>query len=133
MDECLGMSPEDVQRIEKALFFEPPQMRERLIRFAVLITMASVIASGGLISDSVASVIGAMFAGTEVKPIPPIGDGAACARLLRLSASVEPPSAAIAVAPKEPFRKPRRDSLRCSIRSAMAGLPDGLMVRSLSG
>jgi len=69
MSDSRAMAIADIQRIESSLFFEPPRMREKLIRFAVLITMASVIASGGLISDSVASVIGAMIISPLMTPI----------------------------------------------------------------
>ena len=64
-----GMKQEDIERIEHALFFEPPEMRSSLIRFAMLITFASVIASGGLISDSVAAVVGAMIVAPLMTPI----------------------------------------------------------------
>jgi uncharacterized membrane protein len=57
----MAMSIDDVQRIERTLFFEPPEMRGRLTRFVMLILFASVIATGRLLSDSVASVIGAMI------------------------------------------------------------------------
>ncbi len=63
------MTPEDVVRIERTLFFEPPQMRSRLVRFGMLILFASVIATGGLLSDSVASVIGAMIVAPLMTPI----------------------------------------------------------------
>lgn len=63
------MADQDVQRIEQALFFEPPAMRARLTRFAMLILFASVIATGGLMSDSVASVIGAMIVAPLMTPI----------------------------------------------------------------
>jgi uncharacterized membrane protein len=65
----MEMSAVDVQRIERTLFFEQPEMRGRLIRFIMLILFASVIATGGLISDSVASVIGAMIVAPLMTPI----------------------------------------------------------------
>ena len=64
-----GMSREDISRIEQTLFFEQPQLRARLIRFVMLIFFASVIATGGLLSDSVASVIGAMIVAPLMTPI----------------------------------------------------------------
>jgi len=64
-----AMPLEDRQRIEAALFYEPPQQRERLTRFAVLITLASIIATCGLMGDSVASVIGAMIISPLMTPI----------------------------------------------------------------
>jgi uncharacterized hydrophobic protein (TIGR00271 family) len=63
------MDERDIARIEHALFFEPPEMRQRYIRFVMLILFASVIASGGLLSDSVASVIGAMIVAPLMTPI----------------------------------------------------------------
>jgi hypothetical protein len=42
-----SMPVEDRERIERALFFEPPDQRQRLIRFTVLITLASIIATCG--------------------------------------------------------------------------------------
>jgi uncharacterized hydrophobic protein (TIGR00271 family) len=65
----MEMSAVDVQRIERTLFFEQPEMRGRLIRYIMLILFASVIATGGLISDSVASVIGAMIVAPLMTPI----------------------------------------------------------------
>ncbi|MCO5223669.1 MAG: TIGR00341 family protein [Thermomicrobiales bacterium] len=69
MISSTAMSLEDRQRIEAALFFEPPKQRERLTRFAVLIALASVIATCGLLADSVASVIGAMIISPLMTPI----------------------------------------------------------------
>ncbi len=63
------MAREDIVRIEQSLFFEQPQMRSRLIRFVMLILFASVIATGGLMSDSVASIIGAMIVAPLMTPI----------------------------------------------------------------
>lgn len=63
------MDHTDIARIEKTLFFEPPEMRLRFTRFVMLILFASVIASGGLLSDSVASVIGAMIVAPLMTPI----------------------------------------------------------------
>ena len=63
------MKQEDILRIEKTLFFEPPEMRARLTRFAMLIIFASVIATCGLLSDSVASIIGAMIIAPLMTPI----------------------------------------------------------------
>jgi uncharacterized hydrophobic protein (TIGR00271 family) len=69
MSSLSAMPLDDVKRIEKALFFEPPDMRARLLRFTMLIIFASVIASGGLLSDSVASIIGAMIIAPLMTPI----------------------------------------------------------------
>jgi uncharacterized hydrophobic protein (TIGR00271 family) len=64
-----GMARADIERIERTLFFEKPELRPRLIRFFMLILFASVIATGGLIGDSVASVIGAMIIAPLMTPI----------------------------------------------------------------
>jgi uncharacterized hydrophobic protein (TIGR00271 family) len=69
MSSLSAMPRSEVKRIEEALFFEPPHMRARLIRFTMLIIFASVIASGGLLSDSVASIIGAMIVAPLMTPI----------------------------------------------------------------
>jgi uncharacterized hydrophobic protein (TIGR00271 family) len=69
MDAQLGMAQEDIRRIERTLFFEPPELRPRLIRFFMLMMFASIIATGGLIGDSVASVIGAMIVAPLMTPI----------------------------------------------------------------
>ncbi len=63
------MAADDVERIQRTLFFEPPEMRMRLTRFVMLIVFASIIATGGLLSDSVASVIGAMIVAPLMTPI----------------------------------------------------------------
>ncbi len=69
MQARIGMSYDDIKRIEAALFFEPPMMRQRLIRFAVLIVLSSIIATGGLLSNSVATIIGAMIIAPLMTPI----------------------------------------------------------------
>lgn len=69
MNALPGMTQEDIRRIEHTLFFEQPELRSRLIRFAMLIIFASVIASGGLISDSVAAIVGAMIIAPLMTPI----------------------------------------------------------------
>ena len=69
MSMSVGMSREDIERIEQTLFFEQPQLRPRLIRFIMLIFFASVIATGGLISNSSATVIGAMIVAPLMTPI----------------------------------------------------------------
>ena len=63
------LAREDIARIEKTLFFEPPDMSVRLIRFFMLMLFASIIATGGLLSDSVASIIGAMIVAPLMTPI----------------------------------------------------------------
>ena len=64
-----GMSEDDISRIEDALFFDPPQTRERIVRFVALIIFSSIIASGGLLSGSAAAIIGAMIIAPLMVPI----------------------------------------------------------------
>jgi uncharacterized hydrophobic protein (TIGR00271 family) len=63
------MSRDDVANIEDTLFFDPPQTRQRVMRFVALILFSSVIASGGLISNSDAAIIGAMIIAPLMVPI----------------------------------------------------------------
>ena len=69
MSTVTTMAVADRERIERSLFFEPPDQRERLVRFTVLISLASIIATCGLLGDSVASVIGAMIISPLMTPI----------------------------------------------------------------
>src|ERR687890_2281816 len=52
-----------------AVFFEGPEVRHRLSRFYILITLASVIAAAGVAADSTATVIGAMIVAPLMTPI----------------------------------------------------------------
>jgi uncharacterized hydrophobic protein (TIGR00271 family) len=52
-----------------AVFFEGPDVRARLSRFWILLTLASVIASAGVVADSTATVIGAMIVAPLMIPI----------------------------------------------------------------
>jgi uncharacterized hydrophobic protein (TIGR00271 family) len=70
--ETLHGSPIDaaeIARVREVLMFEEPGLRERLIRFACLLILASAIATFGLIGDSVATVIGAMIVAPLMLPI----------------------------------------------------------------
>jgi uncharacterized membrane protein len=51
------------------LFFDGPQRRRRLSRFWLLLLLAAVIASAGVVSDSTATVIGAMIVAPLMTPI----------------------------------------------------------------
>jgi len=62
-------TPEDVPSFEKKLFFEGVRQRPYLVRFVVLIFLSTVIASGGIIIDSTATVIGAMIIAPLMTPI----------------------------------------------------------------
>lgn len=59
----------DVPRIESQVFFDGPDRRRSLERFAVLLFFAVLIASYGVIVDSTATVIGAMLIAPLMTPI----------------------------------------------------------------
>lgn len=62
-------SEADVTRMRDQLFFEGPQIGRRLSRFWLLLSLAAVIASAGVITDSTATVIGAMIVAPLMVPI----------------------------------------------------------------
>jgi uncharacterized membrane protein len=55
-----GLSEVDIKRMRDQLFFEGPERNRRLSRYWLLLPLAAVIASAGVVSDSTATVIGAM-------------------------------------------------------------------------
>jgi len=59
----------DLDRMRNALFFEGPSKGRRLSRFWALLLLAAVIAAAGVISDSTATVIGAMIVAPLMTPI----------------------------------------------------------------
>ena len=59
----------DVGHVRDAVFFEGPEVRHRLSRFWILITLASIIAAAGVAADSTATVIGAMIVAPLMTPI----------------------------------------------------------------
>jgi len=59
----------DVARMRDQLFFEGPDITRRLSRFWLLLVLAAVIASAGVVSDSTATVIGAMIVAPLMVPI----------------------------------------------------------------
>jgi uncharacterized hydrophobic protein (TIGR00271 family) len=65
----IGFDPEYLEAFEAKLFIQGPQSARRLTNFFVLLLLASVIATFGLISDSTASVIGAMIVAPLMGPI----------------------------------------------------------------
>lgn len=65
----IGFDPDYVEAFENKLFIEGPQTARRLTNFFVLLLLATVIATYGLISDSTASVIGAMIVAPLMGPI----------------------------------------------------------------
>jgi len=61
--------PEDVPRFEAKLFFEGERNRPYLERFFVLLILATIIATAGVLADSTATVIGAMIVAPLMTPI----------------------------------------------------------------
>lgn len=59
----------EIQRVRDALLFEGPEKSRRTSRFFMLLVLASAIATYGLLSDSVATVIGAMIVAPLMLPI----------------------------------------------------------------
>jgi uncharacterized hydrophobic protein (TIGR00271 family) len=61
--------PEDVPKFENKLFYEGVRRRPYLERFSVLLFLATVIATSGVLGDSTATVIGAMIVAPLMTPI----------------------------------------------------------------
>jgi len=62
-------TPEDIPEFEAKLFFEGAKRRVNLERFTILLFLATVIATYGVLGDSVATIIGAMIIAPLMKPI----------------------------------------------------------------
>ena len=72
LSEMLGanrFTPEDVPRFEAKLFFEGARRRRYYEQFGVLLVLATVIATMGILGDSTATVIGAMIIAPLMTPI----------------------------------------------------------------
>lgn len=65
----LGFDPGYLKDFEAKLFVEGSQLRRRLLNFFVLLLLASVIATYGVLSNSTATVIGAMIVAPLMGPI----------------------------------------------------------------
>ncbi len=63
------LSTDDITRMRDQLFFEGPSRFEKLSRFWLLLSLSAVIATAGVISDSTATVIGAMIVAPLMTPI----------------------------------------------------------------
>jgi uncharacterized hydrophobic protein (TIGR00271 family) len=63
------ITPEDVSRLEGKLFFDGVKRRRQLEQFSVLLFLAAIIATMGVIGDSTATVIGAMIISPLMTPI----------------------------------------------------------------
>lgn len=59
----------DITRMRDQLFFEGDDLSRRLSRFWLLLVLAAVIAAAGVVSDSTATVIGAMIVAPLMVPI----------------------------------------------------------------
>ena len=59
----------DIAHMRDAVLFEGPHRHRRLTRFWMLLVLASVIAAAGVVSDSTATVIGAMIVAPMMIPI----------------------------------------------------------------
>ena len=62
-------TPEDVPRFEAKLFFEGTRRRKHYEQFTVLLLLATIIATMGVLGDSTATVIGAMIIAPLMTPI----------------------------------------------------------------
>lgn len=65
----IGFAPNYLEAFARKMFISGPQSARRLTNFFVLLLLAAVIATFGLISDSTASVIGAMIVAPLMGPI----------------------------------------------------------------
>ena len=65
----MALSATDVTRMRDQLFFEGPEQNRRLTRFWLLLPLAAVIATAGVVGDSTATVIGAMIVAPLMVPI----------------------------------------------------------------
>lgn len=63
------VSKNTTEHMRDTVFFEGPNVRHRLSRFWILITLSSVIAAAGVAADSSATVIGAMIVAPLMTPI----------------------------------------------------------------
>ncbi len=64
-----GLAQADIARMRDQLFFEGPERSRRLSRFWLLLPLSAVIASAGVVSNSTATVIGAMIVAPLMTPI----------------------------------------------------------------
>lgn len=64
-----SLTTDDIARIRDGVFFEGPEVARRYSRFWLLLILAGIIASAGVIADSTATVIGAMIVAPLMTPI----------------------------------------------------------------
>lgn len=65
----MAVAPEDVQRMTDALYVDGPLRGRKSSKFWILLLLAGVIATAGVMADSVATVIGAMIVAPLMIPI----------------------------------------------------------------
>jgi len=65
----VGVTAADIDRMTDALFSDGDDRRRKLTKFWTLLPLAAVIASAGIVSDSTATVIGAMIVAPLMTPI----------------------------------------------------------------
>jgi uncharacterized hydrophobic protein (TIGR00271 family) len=66
---AMAISASDVARMRENLLFDGPTKGRKLSRFWTLLVLAAIIASAGVVSDSTATVIGAMIVAPLMTPI----------------------------------------------------------------
>ena len=59
----------DIGQMRDQVFFEGPERQRRLSRYWLLLLLSAVIATAGVVSDSTATVIGAMIIAPLMTPI----------------------------------------------------------------
>ena len=65
----IGVAQADIMRMREQVFFEGTERGRRLSRYWLLLVLSAVIASAGVVSDSTATVIGAMIVAPLMTPI----------------------------------------------------------------
>lgn len=63
------VGPADLEDLEGKLYFDREPGRDAFVRFGVLLVLSVIIASGGVLGDSTATVIGAMIVAPLMTPI----------------------------------------------------------------
>ena len=64
-----SLTPDDIDQMRGQVFFEGPDRNRRLSRYWLLLLLSAVIATAGVVSDSTATVIGAMIIAPLMTPI----------------------------------------------------------------
>jgi hypothetical protein len=59
----------DIEQMRDQVFFEGPERKRRLSRYWLLLLLSAVIATAGVVSDSTATVIGAMIIAPLMTPV----------------------------------------------------------------